>query len=109
MAAVEPDAPPQVILDPGALVGLWKGTANGRPLELRIASITGGTIVGELTFYLGPTPRTVPADGSLDSSTGKVQIRGGDFQLRGVAGGLSMAGTYSTGRKTLPWTLAKGN
>ncbi|MCO4746505.1 MAG: serine/threonine protein kinase [Proteobacteria bacterium] len=108
VAAPEPAPKPLAIPDFSAFVGKWSGTANSRPLELRVASSSGGVIAGELTFYLGPTPRTVPAEGSADAETGQVVIRGGDFVLKGTAAGPSMTGTYAAGKKVLPWTLVKG-
>ncbi|TNE92631.1 MAG: hypothetical protein EP330_01415 [Deltaproteobacteria bacterium] len=91
-----------------ALVGTWAGEASGKPLELRIDSLAGGALSGELTFYLGATPRTLPAEGSIDAKSGVVKIRAGTFALDGVVGGLSMSGTYLAGKKKLPWNLVKG-
>ena len=100
----EPVEAAQVVV-PMLRAGFWKGTANGRPLELRVGVVDGESIRGELTFYLGPTARTVPAEGTVDNTTGRLTIRGGDYVLSGAVDGASMSGTYSTGKKQLPWAL----
>lgn len=100
-------AAPVPVLDSALLVGAWRGEADGRPIELRITAIDGTALRGELTFYQGPTARTLPAAGSVDALTGAVFVESGAFLLRGKATDASMSGTYKAGKRTAPWSLAR--
>jgi len=68
---VEPEPEPVIVPD---LIGIWRGTAHGRRLELRILAQDGASIRGEVDFILGDTRRTSLVTGELDVATGKLRL-----------------------------------
>ena len=103
-AAPEPESPAV------ELSGLWSGTADQRPLQLRITD-TDGSIRAEYSFLLGSTQRTIIASGTFDPVTGVFQVTSSaeGLSFQGRLSGSTLSGTYKKGRKgkAFQWSASR--
>ena len=92
------------------LSGQWSGTADQRPLQLRITD-SGESIRAEFTFLLGNTQRTVVTTGSFDDASGVFQVTSSadGMVFTGRLAGNTLTGTYQRGRrgKALSWAASR--
>lgn len=109
-AEPEPEPEPEPVVAWEELVGLWKGTASGKPFQLQLQSAADGALRGKATTYLGATQRTVTVRGTLDPATGAVALEEspGPFRYRGVWADGRLTGTYARGSgKRQPFELTQ--
>lgn len=109
-AASEPEAAPAAAAP--ALLGSWRGEANGRPLTLRITSQEGEVLRGEVSFLFGTTERVVPLSGRVDAASGRLSLRedgGSELVFNGTASSRSIRGDYMRRgqKKALDWNVEK--
>ncbi|MFT5682024.1 MAG: serine/threonine protein kinase [Myxococcota bacterium] len=98
VAVIEPEPEPEVLsID---LSGQWSGTADLRPLQLRITD-NDGSVRAEFSFLIGNTQRTIVANGTFDSASGVFQATSSAEGLTflGKLSGSTLSGTYRKGRK----------
>ncbi len=109
VAMVEPEPEPEPVptID---LSGQWTGTADLRPLQLRITD-SDGSIRAEFSFLLGNTQRTIIASGSFDPATGILRLTSTTDGLifRGRLSGGTLSGTYQKGQKgkAFDWSASR--
>lgn len=104
-APTPPPAPP-------ALLGSWSGSANDKPLTIRVTSQDGESLSGKLTFTQGADERVSDFTGTVSAESNRVVLveqGGAGLTFSGVVRGTGMMGTYGRSGKdpALSWSARK--
>jgi hypothetical protein len=87
------------------LVGTWKGSAQGRPFQLRILSANADGVRGELVFNPGPAQQVTGVTGQY--AEGQLALGDGSLRLSATLNGGSLNGSYARGKREVSFTTAR--
>ncbi|MCK6506320.1 hypothetical protein L6R53_23595 [Myxococcota bacterium] len=93
-------------------MGSWSGSANDKPLTIRVVAQEGETLSGKLTFTQGDGERVSDFTGTVSAESNRVVLveQGGlGLTFSGVVRGTGMMGTYGRAGKepALSWSARK--
>lgn len=87
------------------LVGTWRGTAQGRPFQVRMLSATPERVTAELVFNPGPAQRISAVSGRFEAP--QLTLSDGEIRLEATITERRMEGSYQRGRRAVPFSVER--
>jgi len=87
------------------LVGTWKGSAQGRPFQLRILSASANGVRAELVFNPGPAQQVTGVTGQY--AEGRLSLGDGALRLSATLSGGALEGSYARGKREVDFKTTR--